>query len=182
MRSLTLMHRSLRRPCSWLSLTLVLARSSPLSTCQWCWTLWEWYTPRNSISCARVQKWGISSWRGKRYLETDTGGSDSERGETRWGDGRLFISRDRTGRQIQYTGGNNVLLGEHYMIIGYQWVQNGWLSMNHGMPTEMKRWLFSKSLTSRQKPGSWQRGGEISSPAGWLWSCFCETVKQTSGK
>lgn len=66
MHLLTLAHRSFRRFCPSLSGRLVFC--SPLRTGRWCRALTQWYNPRNSTRCAGVQKWGIRSWRGKKYL------------------------------------------------------------------------------------------------------------------
>lgn len=65
---LTFAHRSLSCLCKWPFLTCWLVHSSPLSTGQWCRALREWYTLRNSSCWLGVQKWGIRSWRGKKYL------------------------------------------------------------------------------------------------------------------
>lgn len=101
-RSLTLAHRSLSRVCSWPSLTRWLVFSSPLSTGQWCRALREWYTPWNSTCCLGVQKWGIRSWRGKKYLAVNSGDGSRERRDTwEWRENMYQQGQDRKEEPIR---------------------------------------------------------------------------------
>lgn len=67
---LTFTQRSFRRLISGAFLIRTLERSSSVSTGLWCWALRELYSARNSKCCLGVQKWGMRSWRGKKYLGT----------------------------------------------------------------------------------------------------------------
>lgn len=104
MCSLTLAHRSSRWICSLPFLTSQLLSLSPLSTGQWWRALREWYTARNSTCCRGVQKWGIRSWRGKKYLAVIRRGWQQRDG---WWENDF--NRDRTGGKIQYIIGYIVL-------------------------------------------------------------------------
>lgn len=141
---LTLAHRSIRRFCNCLSLTCRLVFSSPLSTGPWCRALREWYSARNSTCCLGVQKWGIRSWRGKKYLAVNRRGwQQREKGHT-WSDGKIWINKGQNSNKDPTHCRTKCSFKRN--INYYQSFQNALVIMNQRVTSEIGDWRFQSNL------------------------------------